>query len=299
MEAQRTMRLHHMLFHLSRNGWKSFPGQVRAAYRRLGWAPPRPALDAARRPILTNNSGEDFLYMHHQMIREVNRRLKSLADPTYPTVAGWPQFPAPNDPDYPVPPAYATGDPDSDSSLQQVKSVRFYTQTLLPQAQQFQDPGYLKTVTLGELGAQIEFTVHNWAHMRWSAAPTPSRRPDPSPRRPTAVAKRWDAPKYDWLGDFYSSHVNSIFWKLHGWVDERIADWKRANGISGAYRWKGTWSGKMPMPGGHQAMHEHLARAAEDRPTRELSAHVEAAEEALSAGAPFAQLASPFLLVEL
>lgn len=35
----------------------------------------------------------------------------------------------------------------------------------------------------------------------------------------------WGDPKYDYLGDFYSSHVNPLFWKLHGWVDDRIEDW--------------------------------------------------------------------------
>jgi len=31
------------------------------------------------------------------------------------------------------------------------------------------------------------------------------------------------------LGDFYSSHVNPVFWRLHGWVDDRIEDWFAAH----------------------------------------------------------------------
>jgi hypothetical protein len=102
----------------------------------------------------------------------------------------------------------------------------------------------LGRLTLGELGAQIEFSVHNWMHLRWCAAISEFR-PDPDPHRPTAIAAKWDRPSYDWLGDFYSSHVNSIFWKLHGWVDARIDDWARANGVEGPIAWKGTWVGKL------------------------------------------------------
>jgi len=44
--------------------------------------------------------------------------------------------------------------------------------------------------------------------------------------RPTFdFSEKWSSPKYDYLGEFYSSHVNPIFWRLHGWVDDRIDDW--------------------------------------------------------------------------
>jgi hypothetical protein len=60
------------------------------------------------------------------------------------------------------------------------------------------------------------------------------------------IGASWDDPRYDWLGDTYSSHVNSTFWRLHGWVDDRIEDWKKANQVTGEIQWKGTWVGK-PM----------------------------------------------------
>ena len=48
-------------------------------------------------------------------------------------------------------------------------------------------------------------------------------------RRPTFdFSDKWSSPKYDFLGEFYSSHVNPVFWRLHGWVDDRIEDWFRA-----------------------------------------------------------------------
>src|SRR5690348_17642059 len=68
-------------------------------------------------------------------------------------------------------------------------------------------------------------------HIRWSAAPRdpetnawlPLGRPDPD------ISEKWDNPRYDWLGEFYSSHVNPVFWRLHGWIDDRIDDWYQAH----------------------------------------------------------------------
>ena len=39
----------------------------------------------------------------------------------------------------------------------------------------------------------------------------------------------WDDPKYDYLGESYSSHVNILFCRLTGWVDDRIEDWFNAH----------------------------------------------------------------------
>jgi hypothetical protein len=61
MMARRPMRQHHYLWHTARNNWLRFPDDVKAVFRRLGWEPPRPAVDAGGAPIETNDSGEDFL----------------------------------------------------------------------------------------------------------------------------------------------------------------------------------------------------------------------------------------------
>ncbi len=290
------MRLHHMLWHTARNGWLRFSPAARLAFERIGWEPPRPALDRSS-PIYDNESGEDFFYMHHQMIEEVNHQLAKLHDPGYPKVVGWNEFPAPDNTDYPVPPGYSLGDPSTDAWLRQVKTDSYFFSTFLPQAKQLEDPKYLASISLGELGARVEFSVHNWAHMRWSEKPS-AIRPDPEPTTPTAVDKKWDPPAYNWLGDFYSSHVNPLFWKLHGWVDKRIDAWKQANGISGEYHWKGTWAGKMVM--GSKTMHEHLEAAVEaGSPSPELAAHAAEGEELLKVAAGDERLASPFLRVEL
>src|SRR5262249_22996138 len=84
----------------------------------------------------------------------------------------------------------------------------------------------------GAYGNLIEFTVHNWMHMRWA---TLSRNPTTGVaevRGDYAIDALWDAPTNDYLGDFHSSHVNPIFWKLHGWVDDGIAAWFAAHEAS-------------------------------------------------------------------
>ena len=98
--------------------------------------------------------------------------------------------------------------------------------------QQYKDPTYLATLTLGELGALLEFSVHNDMHLRWSALP---RDPDTNAALPQGrpddpqVSPKWDSPRYDTLLEFYSSHVHPVFWRLHGWIDDRIDDWYEAH----------------------------------------------------------------------
>lgn len=99
--------------------------------------------------------------------------------------------------------------------------------------------------------------------MRWAAEPQQSR-PSVDPTRPDSIDPKWDDPSYNYLGDTYSSHVNPIFWKLHGWVDDRIEDWKNANGIVGQIQWKGTWVGKMPHHPDSHSLHAMLTMNADD-----------------------------------
>ena len=65
--------------------------------------------------------------------------------------------------------------------------------------------------------------------MRWSSIPLDPESGEPADRDPFDTDSKWDNPKYDYLGDFYSSHVNPLFWRLHGWVDDRIEDWYNAH----------------------------------------------------------------------
>jgi hypothetical protein len=72
-------------------------------------------------------------------------------------------------------------------------------------------------------------------HMRWASVPRdPSSdeaqrgQPIPAGPAPLDFDTKWLEPEYDHLGETFSSHVNPIFWRLHGWVDDRIEDWFKA-----------------------------------------------------------------------
>jgi hypothetical protein len=195
------------------------------------------------------------------MIASVNKRLAEIGDPNYPKVDGWKNIPLPPDADYPVPPAWDSGNASLNNNLNTVKSTDFYTNRIKKAEDQFIDKNYLKTVTLGELGARLEFSIHNWLHMRFCSRVNEIR-PDPSAFS-ASIDPKWDAPAYDWLGDTYASHVNQIFWKLHGWVDNRIEDWKAANNVTGEINWTGKWVGDMPSHPAPESLHSILSIDAE------------------------------------
>ncbi|MDD1567977.1 MULTISPECIES: hypothetical protein [Bradyrhizobium] len=121
----------------------------------------------------------------------------------------------------------------------------------------FRDPDFLRSVSLGRFGSMIEATIHDAMHMRWSAKPSGGIRPDTSGDGSTGgvirIDPKWDDPMYDFLADGYAAHVNPIFWRIHGWVDDRISDWMIANGIRIGFHtsrvephWLGTWHGVLP-----------------------------------------------------
>jgi hypothetical protein len=264
MMAKREHRMHHWLWHEIRNNWNQYPKDVQAKIEELGWRPPRPLQDEVGRPSLHNHSGEDFLFMHRQMIADVNAVLTQVGDPNYPRIEGWVVVPPPGDPDYPVPPAWfnpAIQDFLPFSRLQRMKSDVFYNKRFVYWQKLFTNPGFLRSVSLGELGVLIELTIHNVMHLRWASSPGTSL---PNPDDPTQVEAtipaEWDDPRFDFMGETYSSHVNPIFWKLHGWIDDRVENWKLANGVFGNDFWKGTWLGKMPSHEEHApAKDVHLA----------------------------------------
>jgi hypothetical protein len=66
-------------------------------------------------------------------------------------------------------------------------------------------------------------------HMHWS---------DAAPSNPGEVSVA-----NDYLGSPFSSAVNDVFWMLHGWIDDRIAQWERVNGQSANLS---AWMGRMP-----------------------------------------------------
>ena len=252
MLASRHHRLHHLVWHGTRNLWLdplSLTMEDQQKIADLGWAPQRPALSANGDPIFGNGSGEDFLFMHRQMILEVNAAVRKIhmsaiaswktilapgpvsLEPTYshpnPTIP-----PAGNPDGFAVPPTwYVPASETFNRRLEALKSAEYYWTRMRWWDRQFKDPQFLSTLTLAELGANIEWTVHNDMHVRWASTPRnpETGAPIPQGRDDGDIRRIWDNANYDHLGEQYSSHVNPLFWRIHGWIDDRINDWFAAH----------------------------------------------------------------------
>ena len=214
------MRFHHLLWHLTRDRgwWNGLDQGNRENLIRAGWQ--------ALRFFGTPGSGIDFLGMHRQMIETTNVALDQANDSDWQKVVGWDPIPwSDSDPDWPVPewqnepPAWSTeedwerrtNDANGARSSDTVAAMR---QT----ANLVRDENILRGLTLDSLGLFLEGDLHGWMHIRWAGAP-------PEEVRDTSVQN-------DWLADPWSSHVNKVFWKLHGWIDDRIGDWEKATGLT-------------------------------------------------------------------
>lgn len=130
-----------------------------------------------------------------------------------------------------VPPPYVVPSENKEDDLESLRFLKFlktpeyYSNVMVRLERLFKNNTFLSTISLGALGNLVEFEIHNQMHMRWSSIPLDPESGKPADRDPFDTDSKWDNPKYDYLGDFYSSHVNPLFWKLHGWVDDRIEDW--------------------------------------------------------------------------
>lgn len=275
--AARAMRLHHTLWHTSRNSWATLNDVQRQVFRDRGWEPPRPARKADGAVERDNGSGEDFLFMHRQMIGTVNGILAERADPGFLHVEGWPAIPAPGDIAFPVPPPFdVPGRPSLSQNIRDAKTDARFT-VIRDREARFTDPAVLRTLTLRRLGADLEFGIHNTLHLRWAA-----QLPEYRGGSEFNVDPRWDEPAYDWLADFYSSHVNPIFWKLHGWVDARIDDWMKANDHTGPVPWSfdPPWSG--PEDHGHHLLDLSLHARPGNAEAEALASHTRALEATIN-----------------
>lgn len=241
MLASPRHRVHHQLWHASRDEWLRLSDAQKEALRAMNWQPGPKGTErhAFGTGMFANGSGEDFFFMHRQMIAHV-KSMQQIEPwgrvPTpRPLTAFTPGFRAEQvgNPDgFAVPDAWViSGDPGTTAWLHELRRTSTLYSRFQTWEAQYTDPTYLSRVKLGELGARIEWTIHNWMHMRWASVP---RDPDtggaaPEGRSPLDFADKWFNLDYDYLGETFSSHVNPVFWRLHGWVDDRIEDWFRAH----------------------------------------------------------------------
>jgi len=186
--------------------------------------------------------------MHRQMIGGVR---SALLGGRQRCVAGWKTIPDPAQ--WPLPDGDTSG-PKSPETLAQLKAWDA----------KLEDPAWLASVSLSQLGMAIELTTHNNLHMRYATTKPPKgfEAAEEAGGAPLPFDGKfpadwpYDDPAYNWLADPYSAALNPTFWKIHGYVDALIDKWLAAHGFdkiaedcAGAarcYQWKGTWSGTVP-----------------------------------------------------
>ncbi len=258
MLADRVHRLRHTVWHTLRDDWWSpkMTDADRAKLKAFGWHLNDPPFKKEGPLDLENGAGEDFLYMHRRMILMMRETYRSAGKP-YPeswkalpaaTAAqfAYKEIPDPQNPQFKafefdaassglmVPPA-------TEEFMQTVGSLPFFSFNKSPRGlsslmrnvvTSLRSHRVASQLTLGAYGNLIEFTVHNWMHMRWATVPRDPSTGLVSSRNSYDIDRRWDAPANDYLGDFHSSHVNPIFWRLHGWVDDCIDVWFQAHDVA-------------------------------------------------------------------
>ena len=257
MVATKSHRLKHAVWHTLRgimNGvviWHNLDEPSKTKIRELGWGLDRPPFTREGALDLSNGAGEDFLFMHRKMIAMVRNEYKSQGIPYIET---WKKLRLPqpdaqqfayseqDDPLNPGKKIYRFNSLDSGKMVlpwqsiegDQIKFLKtpdFFRTVMARLSSIFDNPRYLNALSLGALGSLLEFTIHGWMHNRWSSVLGLLRDQNGEllSRLSFDFDDKWDDPKYDYLGEFYSSHVNPIFWRLHGWVDDRIEDWFNAH----------------------------------------------------------------------
>lgn len=255
MLSSKWHRLWHAAWHTVRGQWPNFQKETtRTAITDLGWGvarPPRKKRTEGNNLILDNGAGEDFLFMHRWMITMVH---SGYEDQGLPPPPSWKRIPAadvaqlvysldssgPSGQTVFKRDAVASGNMVA-STGEWVKTPDYFSTVMRQWEANYTSPSVLASLSLGALGNLLEFTIHNAMHNRWM---TPARDPetgeliidpetgDPDSRPTFDFSDKWSSPKYDFLGEFYSSHVNPVFWRLHGWVDDRIEDWFKAQEAS-------------------------------------------------------------------
>ncbi|WP_223788948.1 hypothetical protein [Marinicella meishanensis] len=227
--ASERIRMYHAIWHLVRNesSWNSLPTESREQLIADGWEPPRFETQ--------EGAGIDFLFMHQRMIEMTNSWANEGRHHYHhhikeDVVIPWVNIPWDhNDPVWPMPEIDLASNPDLQNIFRNSKDQNVTNYYKNRVENEFSNREWLRNITLDALGTELERSIHGWMHMHWSSEP-----PDNT--------NTLDVDN-DWLGSPFSSHVNSHFWKLHGWIDNRIVAWGDANGVEPAL--SGGWDGPL------------------------------------------------------
>jgi len=249
MLSSRAHRLRHTVWHTLRGMWfdAAMTDNDRSEIEKLGWHLNDPPFRESGRLDFSNGAGEDFLYMHRRMIKMLHG-VYSKAGAVPPQ--GWPEPPFPSaqfayreelDASTPGRTIFVYDEarsgemvpPPTAAWLGQLPANPFFAFNKKPRglsvmqlmASRLRNPLVMASMTLGAYGNYVEFTVHNWMHMRWASLSRNPETGEEEVRDAFDLNPKWDNPEYDYLGDFHSSHVNPLFWRLHGWVDDCIDAW--------------------------------------------------------------------------
>lgn len=223
--AGRPHRLQHALWHAVRGGLSTENlSEVKAAYGPV-WVQNHPLCPPPENNPGTrayNPVGEDFLFMHHEMVMLLRAALAASGQKC---ISPWTAIPDPKH--WPLPDKSTNG-PKSSQAYNFLKNWDGW----------IHDEKWLSQISLSQLGWALEFTIHNNLHMRYATERPPvkfqaANAADDGAQIPMngvyPADWKFDDPAYNWLADPYGAAVNPTFWKIHGYVDNAIQLWLQAN----------------------------------------------------------------------
>ncbi len=186
MLASKEHRLQHAVWHTLRAVWwdPALSDQNRTDIAAKGWDVKRPPRTKQGSLELANGAGEDFLYMHREMIGMVRKHYEAAGKPM---LRGWNELPGPATPQVvytevpdPENPALVVFRRDegasgvavpvaASDSDRWIKSPEYFSAVMRPLSLVFRQPRMLASLSLGALGNLLEMTIHNAMHMRWAS----------------------------------------------------------------------------------------------------------------------------------
>jgi hypothetical protein len=201
MLASKSHRLIHAIWHTIRLydiWWLILNEMDKQQIRDLNWGLDRHPFSKQGGLDLTNGAGEDFLFMHRKMITMVKDIYESQGV-SY--IESWETLPIPSAQQF----SYSEQEDPQNPGKKIYRFNPLESGYMIP-------PAYF----ISNSPESEQEDLENLKSLKFL-------------KSSSYFNEKWDDPKYDYLGDFYSSHVNPVFWRLHGWVDDRIEDWFNAH----------------------------------------------------------------------
>ena len=179
---------------------------------------------------------ESFFYMHRHMLKMLNFELAMNGQPCF---KGWDKIPNPYDPHWPNPNVDAVNFKEKKSFDSMMRTLGEFSSS------KFSKPNSLRGMKLNRLGEVINFggggirSIHGRLHSGYSFDDIFGDCPSHFPSCNSLSGGR--------------NMLNRYFYALHGWIDNHIGKWLKANGYKhiakdctdkeDCYQWQGTWLG--------------------------------------------------------